>query len=373
MAEYKDMNNKRMRSENDLNEDKFGFNDDNTFKCNPKFNGLIEGPLSGSSHDRVVHSLVEMFDHSPEIRHGAFDKIKSTGRLALPTLYGILLDENVLTYICGKTLGFKRKEIPEKIKDNEIRDKMESRKVILKMDAVLLVSKIVVGLDYEEKNRAASVFQYLLTHEKNSEVIYSVILSSERLGDAGLILLPTINEIAKNSKNSQKIRNQAISFIAKASEYSKNSINVLINILKDKNESLDIKKNAVMSLEEYADSVNKEKIEELFTIILSELEANDDFEFTNKCISLLSACKSKILEYLIPLIKDRNRSVRIRECACFACFGVAKKDFNLEDYVLSSFHEIIDELKPDIYYLSVTDDDVKIYNLLVDLAKKLSY
>lgn len=349
------------------------FDEDNSMRCNPKFKGLIEGMLSGSSHDRVVNSFVEMFDYKDETRLNAFDRIKSTGRLALPTLYGVLLDDEVLTYISAKSMNFKRKEIEEKLKDKEIKEKIENRKIVIKMNSLVLISKIVANLDYEEKNKAISVFQHVLLTEKNSDVLYSALLSLEKLGDASATLLYSINQLAKDQNQSLRVRNQAITLIAKASEFSKNSVNLLLNILSNPKEDATVKANAVISLEEYTDSVSKEQAAEIFKILSKELESSEDTEFINRCTNLFASLGSKILEHLIPLIKDRTKKLKSREVACFACFGAVKKDYNLESYVLAEFDNAIRELKPDPYPFNVTNDDIRIYEILVDLAKKLSY
>ncbi|MEM4160284.1 MAG: hypothetical protein QXH18_03665 [Candidatus Micrarchaeia archaeon] len=348
-------------------------NKSNPINIDPKFEGLIKENLSGSAHDRVVHSLVEAFNMNPVIRQEAYDRIKSTGRLALPTLYAIMLDDKVCTYISAKSLGIKRREMEIKLKDKEIEDKINIRNICLRITVPPLISKIVSNLDYEEKNRAVEVFQKVLLREKNQDVIHSVLISLEKVGDASIILIHLLNEIAKDPKYSQRNRSQAILLIAKAVEFTKSSGNLLINIISNPNENFDVVNGAISVLTDSAEFLSKEQSNEIVNRLITHPKFIEDTAFRNRSIELFSACGSKVLDYMFSLIQDENKPLQVREAACFACFGIAKKDYNLEYYILDSFSKLIDKLRPETQITSLVDNNSKIYNLLVDLAKKLSY
>ncbi|MEM3455386.1 MAG: hypothetical protein QXF07_00605 [Candidatus Micrarchaeia archaeon] len=348
-------------------------NKSDPINIDPKYEGLIKENLSGSAHDRVVHSLVEAFNMNPVIRQEAYDRIKSTGRLALPTLYAIMLDDGVCTYVSAKSLGIKRREMETKLKDKEIEDKINIRNTCLRITVPPLISKIVSNLEYEEKNRAVEVFQKVLLREKNQDIIHSVLLSLEKVGDAAIILIHLLNEIAKNPKYSQRNRSQAILLIAKAVEFTKSSGNLLINIISNPNENFDVVNGAISVLTDSAEFLSKEQSNEIVRILTTHPKFIEDTDFRNRSIELFSACGSKVLEQMLLLIEDQNKPLEVREAACFACFGIAKKDYNLEYYILDSFSKLIDKFRPETQITSLVDNNSKIYNLLVDLAKKLSY
>lgn len=358
-----------------ISENKYQSENNNLLRINPQFEHIISGNLSGSSHDRVVNSFIEMSNHDPVIRMEAFNRVISTGRLALPTLYAILLDDEVCNYVAAKTLGLKRKEMKEKLSDPIIQEKRDIRKTIVKTEAIIAISKITMSLDFDEKMKAVMVYQKVLLKEKNDDIIFNTLLSLNRLGDAALSLLPLINEMAKNTSLKQSIRNQALELIGKISEFSRNSANLLINILSNPEESIDIKLNTMSALKEASDNLSKEQSEEIIKIIMNESELNNDINFINRSIELLSSCGDKCLDTLISIIKEKNRNLNCRQIAAYACFGITKKDFNTEDYVLSYFVDIIKELEKEqeVIYKNLESDEYKIYNLLLDLSKKIAY
>jgi hypothetical protein len=346
---------------------------------------IMYSEISSSDNDRVVNLIKNAFHFDPDVRFASYEKIVKLGRRALSTLYLILSDDETAKIIAAKTLGIKMKDFVKGDIDNNIKYKIDLRAVIIKNVACTCSAKIVKNLDYEEKSKLASIFQKLLDvnldKDKYSKSIlqsyddlkHNILLSIPSLSDAAASLSATINNILKQNDVSTRVKTQAITAMAYIAELSsRNSANILINIFADKKEQPFIRTNALCALGEIGDSLSIEQVDEIINLLISELEENEDNPDKNKYIEAALEFGKKRINKMIDVIKDTNKKLATREFACYVCFGIARKNPEIYDFIVGSFIEIRDSLKNDSN-LIYESDNKSILNLIEEILRMLSY
>ena len=346
---------------------------------------IMNSEISSSDNDKVANLIKNAFHFDAETRFTSYGKIVNLGKRALPSLYSILSDDETAKRIAAKTLGIKMKNFVKGNIDDNLKHKIDLRAVIIKNVACSCSAKIVKDLDYEEKSKLASIFQELLDmnldKDKCSESIlqsyddlkHNILLSVPLLSDAAISLSAAINNILKQSDVSIKVKTQAIMAMAYLSELnSRNSANILINIFADKNEQQLIRTNALFALGEIGDSLSIEQVDEILNLLISELEEDENNPDKNRYIEAALGFGKRRINRIIDVIKDSTKKLATREFACFVCFGIAKKNIDVYDFIVGSLNDIRNSLKRDsnIMYES---DNKSVLNMVEQILKMLSY
>ncbi len=310
---------------------------------------IIEEPPSGPSHERVISAFREFFRSSVFEKDDSFLKIISIGRLALPTLYSIIVDEKRAMEISEKI--FKKDPVQNTNPDpNQKEKEIQKRLSLVRSGACILISKIVIKLDAEEKSKAADVFYYVLANKNYDEdTKLNVLYGIRSIGDSAHILVPLVNEIILDKAFSVKIRIQAIAMMGGMQNIGKRSADSLLKVISDETENIIVKRNAITAFGDLSDYMNDDKIKEGFKTFLSELEKVEDENFKDTVIDSLGNFGERCVDDIFEVISDRNRKIDTRIRMLRSIFKVGKVNFMLHDYVLDSLVKLKEKYRSSAY------------------------
>mgnify|MGYP002398909919 CR=1 FL=1 len=336
---------------------------------------ILEEPPSGSSHERVIAIFREFFSSSLFTKGDSFLKMRSMGRLALPTLYSVVVDNSEAKDVCRKIFREKLENSGKQNQDENMKF-VESKVPSIRAGACILISKIVSKLEAEEKSKAADVLYYALaSKEFDEDIKFSALYGISSVGESANLLIPLANQIMLDKCNPAKLRSQAMSIMAGMQGLGKRSADAFLTIASDESEDIVIRRNAVIAFGDISEYVDEDKIKSAFSIFVSELEKAKSEPLCDSIVDSLANFGERCVDSMLSVVDDPGRKASVRLKMLQGIYGVGRTKYMLRDYIVGSLVKLKEKyrsasLKPDVS--SEVNPDLKIYNEMEYIIRNLA-
>ena len=336
---------------------------------------ILEEPPSGSSHERVIAIFREFFSSDIFSKGDSFLKMKSMGRLALPTLYSVVVDDREANDVCRKIFREKLDNSGKSDSDENLKF-VESKIPSLRAGACILISKIVSKLETEEKSRAADVLYYALANKGFDEDIkFNALYGIASVGESANLLVPLANGIMLDKSLSAKLRGQAMSAMSGMQGLGKRSADAFLAMIADENEDMIIKRNAIIAFGDISEYVDDEKIKPAFNLFISELEKTDSESIRDSIVESLGNFGERCVGRMLAIIGDPDKTVFVRIKMLHGIYRIGRVKYMLRDYIAGSLVNLKEKyrsasLRPDVS--SEGNSDLKIYNEIDYVIRNLA-